>query len=69
MLARLLQAKNPKLAYERERLVLASTADGAGGATNPCVRHWLRYCIWGWRPAGVTTAVAGGCDHRRVWRA
>ena len=47
MLAKALQAADPKLAFERERLVLASTADGKGGATNPGVRHWLRYCIWG----------------------
>jgi hypothetical protein len=47
MLAKVLQAADPKLAFERERLVLASTADGKGGATNPGVRHWLRYCIWG----------------------
>lgn len=46
-LAKALQAVDPKIAIERERLVLASSADGAGGATTPGVRHWLRYCIWG----------------------
>ena len=44
---RLQQANNPQLKYERERLILASSADGAGGARATGVRHWIRYCLWG----------------------
>ena len=47
LLLRLLTARHAGLAYERERLILASTADGQGGARNPGVRHWLRYTLWG----------------------
>lgn len=46
-LTRLKLAVAPRLAYERERLVLASTSDGKGGASWPGVRHWVRYCLWG----------------------
>lgn len=38
---------SPQLAYERERLVLAASSDGKGGATRPGIRHWIRYCLWG----------------------
>lgn len=47
LLARLLSARHAGLAYERERLILASSADGHGGAKNPGVRHWIRYMLWG----------------------
>ena len=47
LLARLLSARHAGLAYERERLILASTADRCGGARNPGVRHWIRYMLWG----------------------
>jgi hypothetical protein len=46
-LARILQAGDAKLQYERERLVMLASADGRGGATQPGVRHWIRYCIFG----------------------
>ena len=40
-------ANDPRIARERERLVLQSMADRRGGVTQPGVRHWIRYTIWG----------------------
>ena len=58
MLARVLAAEHPRLAYERERLILASSADGHGGARTPGVRHWIRYMLWGRRLSPVRWADA-----------
>ena len=46
---RLRLANDPRIARERERLVLQSMADRRGGVTQPGVRHWIRYTIWGRR--------------------
>lgn len=65
-LARILQATNPRLARERERLVLKSMADGKGGVSQPGVKHWLRFCIWGRHISPVIPVDADSPRHERM---
>ena len=65
-LERLLLASSPRLARERERLVMKSMADGKGGISQPGVKHWIKFCAWG---RGISPIIPVDSDSPRHERA
>ena len=65
-LEKLLLASSPGLARERERLVMKSMADGKGGVSQPGVKHWLKFCIWGRRISPIVPVDSDSPRHERI---
>jgi hypothetical protein len=54
-LARVLMARDPRLARERDRVLLRANADGAGGILAQGVKWWFVFCLIGRRISPLRT--------------